>query len=248
MATPIVKKRKIMGPHPTNDFPPGFEVRFAEQIACMYATRQPLRFTGDDWEDVFAKCIGGESPHAKVGLDDVVWRNFSWSCKTVASKSKKFAQLKNVRLISGRNSISYSFGNSKVLKGRASNVGKQVLEIWNRRLSDTAKAYGGMTPRCVVLVRNSDCTEFLLFEKELQYYDPTKYHFTRNKSGNIEGYEKQGKKLIHKFTWQHSGSQFTIIEDIPLTRLHIKVKRPPRIDQASILQAIGFDKGWVELV
>lgn len=247
MADPIVKKRKITGPHSINSFPSGFEVQFAKQIAYMYATRQPLRFTGDDWEDIFAECIGGQSPHAKVGLDDVVLGNCSWSCKTVESKSKKFAQLKSVRLISGRNSISYSFGSGKVLSGRASQVGKQVLEIWNCRLDDTAKAYSGMPPRCVVLVRNSDCTEFLLFESELQHYDPAKYRFIRNKNGNIEGYERKGAKH-HKFTWQHSGSQFTIIEDIPTTRLHLKVKHPSRIDPAVILQVIGFDKDWVECV
>lgn len=248
MVAPVVKKRKLTGPHSTNHFPAGFEIRFAEHIVYMHATRQPLRFTGDDWEDVFADCIGGDPSHAKVGLDDVVLRDCSWSCKTVASKSKNFAQLKSVRLISGRNSISYSFGSGKALTGRPSKVGKQVLEIWNQRLSDTEKTYRGMKPRCVVLVRNSDCTEFLLFEKELQYYDPTQYFFTRNKNGNVEGYEKQGKKRIHRFTWQHSGSQFTIIEDVPTTRLHIKVKRPPMIDRAAILQTISFDKSWVELV
>ncbi len=44
-------------------------------------------------------------------------------------------------------------------------------------------------------------------------YDHELYHFKWNKNNNLEGYDKETDK--HRFTWQPSGSQFTIVEEIP---------------------------------
>ncbi len=241
----IKRPKKVNALHDINAFPKGFAERVAAQITYMHATRSPMKMTGDDWEDIFAKCIGGVTPHQKVGLDDVVKGKSSWSAKTIYS-SKDFSKLDTVRLISGRNSISFSFSNPKGLTGSAAKIGQQVLEIWNERVRQTKEAYE--STRIVVLVRNNDCSEFLVFEKELETYDPSKYTFRRNKNKNIEGFIKQGKKLIHKFTWQHSGSQFTIIDDVPKERLHFTVQRPPKMEQDVILKAVGFDKSWVKVL
>lgn len=242
----LKKPKKVNALHTINSFPKGFEVRFAEQIAYMHATRSPMKISGDDWEDIFAKCIGGMTPHQKVGLDDVVMGSSCWSAKTIESSSKDFSKISGVRLISGRNSISFTFSNSRVLTGSAVKIGKEVLTIWNERVQQTKDAYE--SARIVVLVRSKNCSEFLIFEKELETYDPAKYVFKRNKSKNVVGYIKQGKKLIHKFTWQHSGSQFTIIEDVPKERLHLTVQRPPKMEQDVILKTVGFDKSWVKVL
>lgn len=69
------------------------------------------------------------------------------------------------------------------------------------------------------------------------------YTFEWNNRGNLEGYTKD--KHIHKFTWQPHGSQFTIIEEIPEDRYHLKIRIPEKLDKASILKALKFDKSWV---
>ena len=75
--------------------------------------------------------------------------------------------------------------------------------------------------RTVVLVKSKDYADYLVFEFDTIRYDPELYYFEWNKRMNLEGYERLSKK--HKFTWQPSGSQFTIIEDIPEKRLHISI-------------------------
>ena len=56
----------------------------------------------------------------------------------------------------------------------------------------------------------------------------------KHQNNNLESYEKETD--IHKFTWQPSGSQFTIIEEIPEEKLHIKVKKPDLIDKEILLK------------
>ena len=81
----IKRPKKVNALHDINAFPKGFAERVAAQITYMHATRSPMKMTGDDWEDIFAKCIGGVTPHQKVGLDDVVKGKSSWSAKTIYS-------------------------------------------------------------------------------------------------------------------------------------------------------------------
>jgi hypothetical protein len=54
--------------------------------------------------------------------------------------------------------------------------------------------------------------------------------------------------LIHKFTWQPHGSQFTIIEEVPANRLAIKIRKPPELDKEAVLKALEFDSSWVEII
>ena len=110
-------------------------------------------------------------------MDDVVLDNCCWGAKTVFASSNIERQ-QTVRLISGRNSPTYSYGVDK-LTGE-------------------------------------------------------------------EGDEKSSGK--HKFTWQPSGSQFTIIEDIPEKRLHISVKKPEKVAKEKILEAVNFDSSWYRIV
>ena len=72
------------------------------------------------------------------------------------------------------------------------------------------------------------------------------YYFEWNDRGNLEGYEK--KSGIHKFTWQPSGSQFTIIENIIYDRRHIQIKHPNALDKEAVLEALHFDSNWYKLL
>ncbi len=241
MAEPRLRTvNKAVPPYPINQFPAAFIERFAEDIVYMLATKSTMSLEGNEWEQIFANCIGAEWHPSNVGLDDVVLDNCCWSAKTVKSSSQLGKQ-KTVRLISGRNSPTYSFGVDRITKVEPNTIGKMVLDIWNERVSGIRQYF--KFARTVVLVKGPSYDEYLIFELETVRYDADQYVFEWNDRENLEGYTKEGH--IHKFTWQPHGSQFTIIEEIPTNRYHLKIKIPPKLDKSSILSAVAFDKSWV---
>lgn len=242
---PRVKKIKTEPPpYALNDFPKDFTKKLAENIVALLACKPKPSISGNEWEQIFARTIGANWKNTNVGLRDVFTEQTCWGAKTVQGSGNIGTQA-SVRLISGRNNLKYSYGyTAKPHIDDANLVGKLVLGIWNQRVEDIKKDF--RHTRIVVLVRNKDCDEYLVFEKELAKYNPEDYEFTWNTEDNLEGFSKSKKQ--HKFTWQVNGQQFTIIEDIPEARLHIKIKRPVPIPQADILKTVGFDDTWVEVV
>lgn len=119
-----------------------------------------------------------------------------------------------------------------------------VLDIWNERVSAVRQIFKFV--RTVVLVKAKDFSEYLIFELDTVRYDHELYYFKWNKNNNLEGYDKATD--MHKFTWQPSGSQFTIIEEIPAEKLHIKVKKPALIDKETLLKTVKFDSSWYTVV
>lgn len=234
---------KATPPYPINKFPSTFVEKFAEEIVYMLATKDTMSLEGNEWEQIFANCINAEWKPSNVGLDDVVLDNCCWSAKTVKSGSN-ISNQRTVRLISGRNSPTYSYGVDRITEAEPNTIGKMVLDIWNERVSAIRQYF--KFARTVVLVKGLDYSEYLIFEVETIRYDYDQYVFEWNSRGNLEGYTKDGH--IHKFTWQPHGSQFTIIEKIPNERCHLKIKIPEKLDKASILKALKFDKSWVMIL
>ena len=234
---------KAVPPYQMNQFPASFVERFAEDIVYMLATKPTMSLEGEEWEQVFANCIGAEWKPSNVGLDDVVLDNCCWSAKTVKGNKKLGCQNK-VRLISGRNSPTYSFGVDRITEAEPNLIGKMVLDIWNERVSGIRQYY--KFARTVVLVKGPNYDEYLIFETETIRYDADQYVFMWNEEGNLEGYSKEA--YIHKFTWQPHGSQFTIIEEIPKERYYLRIRVPEKLDKTSVLQAVSFDKSWVERI
>lgn len=235
---------KATAPFALNKFPTKFIETLAKEIVYMRATKSAMSLEGNEWEQIFAKCIGAEWKPSNVGLDDVVLDNCCWGAKTVFGQSKDLEKQKTVRLISGRNSPTYSYGIDKITSENPNEIGKLVLDIWNERVSAVRQIFKFV--RTVVLVKSKDYGNYLVFEFDTVRYDPELYYFEWNSRMNLEGYEKTTKK--HKFTWPPSGSQFTIIEDIPQKRLHISVKKPDRVDRETILKAVNFDDSWYSIV
>lgn len=232
---------KAVPPYRMNQFPTAFVERFAEDIVYMLATKPTMSLEGDEWEQIFANCIGAEWKPSNVGLDDVVLDNCCWSAKTVKG-NKNLGKQSKVRLISGRNSPTYSFGVDRITEAEPNLIGKMVLDIWNERVSGIRQYY--KFARTVVLVKGPCYDEYLIFEAETIRYDTDQYVFVWNEEGNLEGYSKEDH--VHRFTWQPHGSQFTIIEEIPEKRYHLKIKVPEKLDKESVLKAVSFDKSWVE--
>lgn len=98
---------KVKAPYPLNGFPDSFGYQLGEEIIYIHATKNKPTLEGEEWEQIFARCIEAEWKPSDVGLDDVVLGNMAFSAKTV--KNNNPSRAKKVRLISGRNSIVYSF-------------------------------------------------------------------------------------------------------------------------------------------
>ena len=95
-----------------------------------------------------------------MGLDDIVLGNCCWGAKTVYASGKIEKQAK-VRLISGRNSPTYSYGVDSITSSDPDEIGKLVLEIWNERVSAVRQVFKFV--RTVVLVKSKDYKDFLVF-------------------------------------------------------------------------------------
>lgn len=235
---------KATAPYDINKFPNQFIDTFAREIVYMMATKQAMSIEGNEWEQVFSNCVGAKWKPSNVGLDDVVLGNCCWGAKTVFAGSKNIAKQKNVRLVSGRNSPTFSFGVDKITSENPNTIGEMVLDIWNERVSAVRQIYKFV--RTVVLVKAKDFSEYLIFELDTVRYDAELYDFIWNKNNNLEGYSKKTEE--HVFTWQPSGSQFTIIENIPDERVHIQVKKPEIVDKDTILEAVNFDESWYKVL
>jgi hypothetical protein len=233
---------KSLPPFPLNEFSKDFPYTLGKELVYLLASKGKAILEGPEWEAIFANCIGAEWKPSNVGLDDVILGNTAWGAKTVKSVSP--SKQKKVRLISGRNSPVYSFGDKIDTKADASLVGKSVLDIWNGRVSAIREKFQNL--RTVVLIKSNDLNEVVVFEFDTIRYDPELFVWQWNKNSNLEGIEKSTEE--HRFTWQPHGSQFTIIENVPTKSLVIRIKQPKSLDKDKVLKALGFDKSWITIV
>lgn len=211
---------KSVAAFPLNEFPKDFPFLLGKELIYLLASKGKPELEGSDWESIFASCIGADWKPSNVGLDDVVMGNTAWGAKTV--KATKPSSQKKVRLISGRNSPIYSFGERIDTKANPNTIGSLILDIWNERVSAVREKFKHL--RTVVLVKSGDLSEVVVFEFETIRYDNELFTWEWNKNKNLVGREK--KTGEHRFTWQPHGSQFTIIEDVPEKSLVINIKQP----------------------
>ncbi len=149
-----------------------------------------------------------------------------------------------MRLISGRNSPTYSFGENLNTKADPILIGGLVMDIWNERVSSIREKFKHL--RTVILIKSNDLSEVVVFEFETIRYDLELYKWEWNKNNNLIGIDKRTGE--HKFTWQPHGSQFTIIEDVPDKKLIIQIKAPQKLNKDKILETLGFDNSWIKVI
>jgi hypothetical protein len=228
--------------YPLNSFPAEFKKKLAQHICVHLATRSNADLEGKDWERIFAECINAQWSPSNVGLDDIthIQSSTAWGAKTVKGKvatSPTKKTNRTVRLISGRNSPAYSFDKAVDRKKHDPNlVGGMVLEIWNSRVKEVRAKFTNL--RTAVLIKDKDLSKVAVFEFDTDLYPVDQYSWKWNKNNNLEGFNSQG---VHKFTWQPHGSQFTIVEDVPLNVLKLSIKKPKEISSEAVLKQIGFD-------
>ncbi len=228
--------------YPLNKLPKNFGLNLGKEIIYLLSTRGTPRLEGSDWEEIVARLIGADWVPSNVGLDDIVYQQMAWGAKSV--KNNRPSKMSKVRLISGRNSPVYSFGDNKVSDCDPDELGEKVLAIWNERVAAIRKKYKHL--RTIVLIKSNDLLELSVFEFETIMYPPENYWWQWNERNNLQGYCKSNDN--HIFTWQPHGSQFTIIENVPSDRLIIKIKKPPLISKDKVLESILFDDSWIEVI
>jgi hypothetical protein len=233
---------KYKPPYPLNKFPKSFALCLGREIVYLLSSRGTPRLEGQDWEEIFARLIGAKWKPSNVGLDDIVLQQTAWGAKTV--KNRRPSTVSKIRLISGRNSPVYSFGDRKISAVDPNVLGEKVLAIWNERVAGIRKFYKHV--RTVVLIKSDDLLEVAVFEFDTILYKADDFWWQWNERNNLEGFQKDSNQ--HIFTWQPHGSQFTIIEDVPENRLAIRIKKPPRVNRDEVLKAIKFDESWVQVI
>jgi hypothetical protein len=243
MRRPRLRDNRGKGPfelYPLGQIPDEVIGNIGKWMACLFSTGRN-DIGGGDWGDVFAKSIGGEHLGKPLGLADVVHGEMAWSVKSV--KSGNPHKESRVRLISGRNSPAYSNDMENPYED-VQETGNAVISIWTERVNVAKSKYEPL--RTSVLIRNFNRLEFTLFEHETTRFDPKDYVWSENKRGNFEGHAiKDGR---HVFTWQPSGSHFTILSDVPLSARKFKVKRPPMLDLEKLMSSFSFDESWVTIL
>ena len=232
--------------YPLNNFPQAFNKKLAEHICALLAIRSEFDLEGKEWEKIFAECIGAQWSPSNVGLDDITHlpSSTAWGAKTVKGKvlstSQSLEQETIVRLISGRNSLNYSFGKTvDPTKSDPDEIGAMVLDIYNTRVREVRSKFA--TLRTVVLIKGENLERLCVFEYETLMFLSDDYSWTWNKRGNLEGFDMKSK---HKFTWQPHGSQFTICETVPSDAVRLEIKKPLSISKEKILDEIGFDASF----
>jgi hypothetical protein len=226
--------------------------QLAGQLAFFIATRRSKRVTkkgkivpyvrleGSDWEEMFANAINADWTPTNAGLDDVRFEQCAWGAKTV--KHRRPSTVSQVPLISGRNSLAFSYGIRDPKSHPIAFIASKVLEIYNERVYAIRNKWKHL--RSVVLIKSDDLSEVAVFEFDTIAYQYERYNWVWNEKGNLEGYDKEDNK---KFTWQPSGSQFTIQEKVPDNRLCLQVKAPPNIDRQKFLDELHYDKSWITI-
>lgn len=234
--------------YPLNHFPAAFKHRLAANLVYHLATRPTADLEGKDWEQIFADCINAHWTPSNFGLDDITHRESStaWGAKTVktstVARNSNWLYGRSLRLISGRNSPTYSFGQVVDPKSTdVSTLGKMVLDIWNYRVREVRSKFDNL--RTVVLVKGADLLSVAVFEVDTNLFIAEDYRWEWNSNDNLEGFDSQGNK---KFTWQPHGSQFTIVEKVPNNVLRLRIRKPDQLSKESVLQQLNFNQSFYE--
>ena len=194
-----------------------------------------------DFETIFADAVDGETRSSPLGVADVVANGCAWSVKTV--KHSRPMSCRRVRLISGRNSPDYSMGISDP-RADVQQTGDAVISVWNARVDEAMDEYDDL--RIVVLVRNVEAKEFVIFEEEVTRIIPGDFVWGLNKQNNLEG--RNASDGTHQFTWQPHGSQFTVIRQIPGSARKFRINRKvPIVPENDVLDLIGYSDDWITM-
>lgn len=227
-------------PYPLGQFPDEALREIGRQIVHRIAVGH-ADITGDDFGAIFADAIGGTHRNRPLGIADVVLDGTAWSVKTVKS-AHPFSE-KRVRLISGRNSPDYSQNIQNPHEDPAA-TGRAVIGIWNARINEALDEHNEL--RIVVMVRDFQTRQFVLFEEEGTRFAAGDFRWEFNKNNNLVGHNQADG--THQFTWQPHGSQFTIHRHIPGSARRFSINRNIQVVTIDeILAKVEYNEGWITI-
>ena len=123
-------------------------------------------------------------------------------------------------------------------------TGRAVLEIYNSRINEARENHDDI--RLLVMIRNWEALEFVLFERPLGPVVVNQYQWCVNKRNNLIGYITDPE--IKAFTWQTHGSQFTVHEPVPHTTCEFRIrKQPSTLGMSAVLKFVKFNPSWIEI-
>lgn len=229
------------GPYAFGQIPDEVLTKIAKQIVHRLAIGMS-DITGDDFGTIFANSIEGDHRSSPLGIADVGWDGCGWSVKTV--KYAKPFKRGLVRLISGRNSPDFSHGIENPHED-IQNTGRAVLSIWNARVDEALNEFDEL--RIVTFIRNIDTREFVIFEDDAQRFIPDNYEWRYSKRKTLHGFEKSTD--VHRFTWQFSGGQFTVLRDVPASSRQFAITpHVPIITLTEVLNHVRFREDWIDIL
>lgn len=196
--------------------------------------------SGDQFSRIFADAISGQSYARPLGIADVSWNGCCWSVKTV--QHKRPHEAKQIRLISGRNSPTYSSGINDPFEN-VQETGSSVLNIYNERINKAKWDHDDT--RMVVLIRHMSAQEFTIFERPIVPFVAKDYEWNVNTRKNLVCFLGD----MHMFTWQPHGSQFTIHENVPASATRFRINQNPgMLEMIHVLRLVRFKSDWVEIL
>ena len=229
------------GPYTFGEIPDKVLTKIAKQIVHRLAIGMS-DITGDDFGTIFANSIDGDHRSSPLGIADVGWDGCGWSVKTV--KYARPFDRDHVRLISGRNSPDYSHGIENPHED-IQMTGRAVLSIWNARVDEALNEFDEL--RIATFIRNIDTREFVIFEDDARRFVPDDYEWRYSKRKTLHGFEKLTD--VHRFTWQFSGGQFTILRDVPAScRMFTITPHVPIVTLAEVLSHVRFKDDWIDIL
>jgi hypothetical protein len=209
-----------------------------EELAFIRATQEHPELDGKQWERIYARCIQTEYAPSNRKVVDVEKGRQGFSLKTIKT-GRRLHDIEKIRIIQCRPDPRLI----KVGGWRTSpqSTGDRIIQDWNRQVGALKESFDKLTE--VVLIRSLDFNSFCLCEYDIECLNEADYTWEWNKRGNLQGYDKS---MNHCFTWQHGGSQWTVIKSVvPKQSINFfnDPASPERIimSKREVLNLIGYE-------
>ena len=214
-------------------------------------TQRIIVTTTNDWSENAKNSLHSQTPPVyKIDLLDLENSQIDWAKYQPTAAAPVLKKKKELRPHQTSTKGKVTTGLESADRGKlimACGTGKTFAEDiagTDKRVAAIRSKYQHL--RTVVLVKSDDLLEVAVFEFDTVLYDPGAYSWSWNAKFNLVGKSKESGE--HHFTWQPHGSQFTIVETLPVNRLALRLKQPPPLDPTAVLATMNFDESWVQII
>ena len=215
---------EVPGGHPVGEIPD----RVLDAVFADISVHQPLVDSSIDWRDwerAWAYATGGRRLGSNKRLVDVESGDISWSVKSMETG---FSPSGRVHAITSRLDVTKQRGVSDLLSD-VNATGRAALEMWNEKIASehSRSNDGGLVSsvldlRLIVIGRVNGTPNYVFHERKLLPENIASYLWSKNASGNIEGYV--GKE--HRATFLLNGFKLVLQYDLRRTDPRVRYYPP----------------------